>query len=46
MNGKVLVEKAMATKEAEIDLTAFESGIYFIEITSENKKSVQRIVKE
>lgn len=46
MNGKVLVEKAMATKEAEIDMTAFESGIYFIEITSENKKSVQRIVKE
>ena len=42
-NGKVLVEKATSTNL--IDMTAFESGLYFIEITSENKKSVQRVVK-
>ncbi len=42
-NGKVLVEKATSTNL--IDMTAFKSGLYFIEITSENKKSVQRVVK-
>ena len=42
-NGKVLVEKATSTQV--VDMTAFESGLYFIEITSGNKKSVQRIVK-
>ena len=45
MNGKPLVEKAMTAKETEIDMSAFESGTYFIEIISENKKSVQRVVK-
>ena len=42
-NGKVLVEKATSTQI--VDMTAFESGLYFIEITSGNKKTVQRVVK-
>lgn len=44
-NGKILVEKTMAKKETEIDMTTFESGIYFMEIISGNNKSIQRIVK-
>ena len=45
INGKVLVEKTMTKNETEIDMTSLKSGLYFMEIFSENKKSVQRIVK-
>lgn len=45
INGKVFVEKTMTKNETEIDMTALESGLYFMEIFSGNNKSIQRIVK-
>lgn len=45
VNGKILAEKTTVSSETEIDMNAFESGTYFMEITSGNKKNVQRVVK-
>lgn len=45
LNGKVLWKGTAETPEGTVNLDAFASGSYFLNVTSENKSTVLRIVK-
>ena len=42
--GKVIVSKTSITTSTQIDLTEYEKGIYFINIQSDNEKTVRKII--
>lgn len=44
--GKEVLELAPMAKKTQIDLSSLNASVYFVSITSEGKRAVQRIVKE
>lgn len=45
VNGKVIVNKRIATGKTTIDLSTFANGIYFIKLTTEKGQKTLKIVK-
>ena len=44
MTGKVLVEKAVNADQAEIDLSAYNKGIYLVKVVTENDSYIEKVV--
>lgn len=45
MKGNVLFEGKLSTSK-KLDVSSFESGVYFIEFTNENKRAIEKVVIE
>ncbi len=46
LTGRILLEKTVSDSENKINVSDFESGIYFIEMKSESENSVLKFVKQ
>lgn len=44
ISGKILVEKDVNANQAEIDLSAYPKGVYIVEVVTENKSYVEKVV--
>lgn len=44
--GKVVLASAPKVNKTEVDLSGLHASVYFVSVTSEGKRTVQRIVKE
>jgi len=44
MGQQVYAKETISNKEVQVDLTPFENGIYFIEIQSQNKSQLQKLI--
>lgn len=44
--GKLLFNKEIISRDTEIDITKYASGMYFIIITQENKRATYKVVKQ
>ncbi len=45
LNGRILQSKMSKENVQTVDLTNLSSGVYLLEVTAENRKSVQKIIK-
>lgn len=45
VSGKIVFENEFTEMQSTLDLNALQSGIYFLEISSDNKKSLKKLIK-
>ena len=46
MTGKIMIEKTIKSSNETIGVNSLEKGVYFIEVTKDNNKSTQKLIKK